>query len=72
MTAPRRRLLRPAATSTAEAQAQRETARLLARLEVERIAMARWTRRLKRSFHAFEKQHARLARLEKRLTQLAR
>lgn len=71
MTTPRRRLLRPT-TTAAQAQSQRETARLLARLEVERSSLARWTRRLKRSFHAFEKQHARLARLEKRLVQLAR
>ena len=72
MTQPRRRILRrPVSEASDQARSKREVSRLLVRLETERVALARWTSRLKRAFHAFERQHARITRLEKRLTREA-
>ena len=73
MSQPRRRILRsPAIEATTSADERREIARLRARLEQERITLARWTTRLKRTFHAYEKQLACVARLEKRLARSTR
>jgi hypothetical protein len=38
----------------------------------ERDKLARWTSRLKRAFHAFERQQATIKRLEQRLAKLGR
>jgi len=38
-------------------------------LASERAALARWLTRLKRAFHAVEKQQARISRIERRLNQ---
>jgi hypothetical protein len=39
-------------------------------LEKERVALARWTARLKFAFHAFERSQKKVARLEKQLHQM--
>jgi len=41
--------------------------KLRARLEREQTALARWMTRLKRSFHAFERQQGLVARIERQL-----
>jgi hypothetical protein len=71
MTAPRRRIVRPApAEPTPDPQRQRRAQRLRAKLDQERAGLARWLGRLRRAFHAFEKSQAAVARLERQLTQL--
>ena len=68
MTAPRRRIVRPAATSRPRpAQCQPPLHRLGTRLERERTALARWQKRLWRAFNAVEKIQKSIARLERRL-----
>ena len=71
MTAPRRRLVRPLANSS-PTQPQRPQAlqRARARLEQARNALARWMTRLKRSFHAVDKQQRAVARLERQIRTL--
>ena len=69
MTQPRRKLLRPQVNAPLPTgRRRREVDRLRSRLQKERTALVRWTSRLKRAFHAFERQHDRITRLEKRLT----
>ena len=68
MTAPRRRLVRPAPAPTAPPlQRQRQVQRWRARLEVERAALARWQKRLRRAFNAVEKHGRNIARLERQI-----
>ena len=69
MSAPRRRLVRPA-TAPPDPQCQRRSKRLREGLERERAALARWVARLKRAFHATEKSQRRIAQIERRLTKL--
>jgi hypothetical protein len=69
VSAPRRRLVRPA-TAPPDPQRQRRLRRLRDGLERERAALARWMARLKRAFHATEKSQQRIARIERRLTKL--
>jgi hypothetical protein len=68
MTASRRRLVRTAAT--AHAQPDRRLAKLRARLEAERAALARWMTKLRRAFHAVERSQRRLASLERQMARL--
>ncbi len=69
MTAPRRRILRPLPKPVND---PRQTQRLQAwrsKLESERKSFDRWLTRLKRAFHAVEKQQRRISRLERLITQ---
>jgi hypothetical protein len=68
MTAPRRRLVRPAAPAAPSPEHQRRAQRLRDSLERERAALARWMTRLKRAFHTVIKSQQRIARLERQLT----
>jgi hypothetical protein len=72
MSAPRRRIVRPAPTTSPAPgpQRQRQLQRLCARLERERAGQTRWLARLKRAFHAFEKSLARVAGLERKIARL--
>jgi hypothetical protein len=70
MTAPRRRLIRPASPNTPSPEQQRRPQRLRASLERERATLARWMARLKRTFHVAERQQQRTARLERQITKL--
>jgi hypothetical protein len=69
MTLPRRRLVRPATPAPLVNGRRAATVhKLRDRLTQERIALARWMTRLKRSFHAVERAQVRVARLERQLT----
>jgi hypothetical protein len=66
MTTLRRCLVRPTPPARpADPQQQRLLQRRRAALAKERSALARWTRRLKLAFQAFERCHREVARLEK-------
>jgi hypothetical protein len=71
MTAPRHPIvrLRPVIPFQ-EVQQQRRIRKLRDRLVSERAALARWMSRLRRAFHAMERLHATIARVEKALTHL--
>lgn len=72
MTAPRRRVLRSsAAEQTSDRQRQQTREKYLAKLAKEQQAFHRWLTRLKRAFHALEKQERKVARLEKTLARLS-
>lgn len=64
MNVPRRRIIRPDRPPSAVSPMLRL---LRERLEKEQTLLARWMTRLKRAFHAMEKQQRRVARLEKSL-----
>ncbi len=69
MVVPRRRLLRPAIpTSPSSVLPPEHIAKLRKRLANERGRLARWMTRLKRAFHAMERQQRRVVNLERRLT----
>jgi hypothetical protein len=71
MATPRRQILRPPASPPVHSAASsRQINRLVAQLDAERATLARWTSRLKRAFHAFERQQARIKRLEQRLARV--
>lgn len=67
MTTPRRRIIRPANNQQRHFQ---QLQRLRARLQHERAAHARWQKRLRRAFHAVERLHAKIGRMERQLTRL--
>ena len=69
MTTARRRVLRSAPPTVTDARQQQRLARVREQLASERAALARWLTRLKRAFHAVEKQQARISRIERRLNQ---
>jgi hypothetical protein len=64
VTAPRRRIIRPAAPATPSPERQRRLEKLRARLGRERAALARWMARLRRAFRACEKSQRAIARAE--------
>lgn len=66
-TATRRRVLRPAATPLADHRLQIQLQRKRSQLEKERATFNRWLRRVRRAFHAVEKQQAKIARIERQL-----
>ena len=66
MSAPRRRLVRPA-TAPPDPQRQRRLRKLREGLERERAALARWMARLKRAFHRVEQLQRTVARLDRRI-----
>jgi hypothetical protein len=70
MTAPRRRIVRPPAAAPApDPNRSRRLLRLRARLDKERAALARWTVRMRRTFHAVEKLQRSVARAERAIAQ---
>ncbi len=67
----RRRVLRPQrAAYPIDPRTQQSIAKCRAQLEREQILLNRWMSRLRRAFHALEKQQQRTARLQRRLAQL--
>jgi len=64
MITPRRRVIRPAITST---PSLRRLPQLRTRLEREQQLLGRWMSRLKRAFHSFEKYQSRVTRLEREI-----
>ncbi|HEY0983001.1 hypothetical protein [Schlesneria sp.] len=69
-TTPRRRVIRsPQATTDATAR-QRKFAVRRIRLLAEQQNLSRWMSRLKRAFHAVEKQQLKISRLEREITRL--
>jgi hypothetical protein len=74
MSTVRRRILRsdllvPPA-SVLEQRRRRAHEKLNSQLERDRAALARWMTRLKRAFHAVERGQFRVARFERKLTEL--
>jgi len=69
MTTARRRVLRPTSPAVTDTRHQPRLVRVREQLAAERAALARWMTRLKRAFHAVEKQQVRIGRLERRLSQ---
>ena len=71
MSAPRRRLVRPALVrAPAPPQPDPRLQKLRSRLEAERAALARWMAKLRRAFHAVEKAQRKGAYLERQITRL--
>jgi exonuclease VII small subunit len=71
MSAPRRRIIRPpVAPPVAPAQPLRQLAKLRARLEKERVALARWQTRFRRAFHAIDRLQRAVSRIEQRIARL--
>ena len=66
-TTPRRRLLRPTRESPDDSARQRSTHKKRVRLHDEQQSLLRWMSRLKRAFHAVEKQQRIITRLERDL-----
>lgn len=69
-TVPRRRVLRPVRPSADDTQRQQKLAAKREQLHKEQQNLARWMSRLKRAFHAVEKQQRRVTRLERQLEDL--
>ena len=71
MTVPRRRVLRPRpAPVSIDPRRQQQMHKRREQLAKERSALDRWMARLRRAFHAVEKQQARITRLERVLAKL--
>jgi len=70
MSVPRRRILRPIPPPSENGRRQHLLASRRARLDVEQQNLARWMSRLKRAFHAVEKNQARVCRLEHEIARL--
>jgi len=71
MSAPRRRIIRPPTElPTVPAPSQRQLAKLRARLEKERAALARWQTQFRRAFHAIDKLQRTVSRIEQRIALL--
>jgi uncharacterized protein involved in exopolysaccharide biosynthesis len=66
----RRSIIRPAPISASDIQRQQRMQRLRSCLDKERTALTRWMARLKRSFHAVEKEQRKVAHLERQLARL--
>ena len=69
-TIPRRRVLRPPQSSTVDARRLRKLTRQRAQLASEQQSLVRWMTKLKRAFHAVEKQQKSIARLEREIARL--
>ena len=72
MTIPRRRVLRPVRPDVGDGVRERKLAARRVRLATEKQSLDRWMTRLKRAFHAVEKQQAKVARLERAVQQLTK
>jgi hypothetical protein len=71
MSIPRRRIIRPPSNGQAtEPLHQRQLQKLRERLERERVGLTRWQARLRRAFNAVQKHQRKVARLERKITQL--
>ena len=70
MTTPRRRVLRPVRPDVGDGLRERKLAARRVRLATEKQSLDRWMSRLKRAFHAVEKQQVKVARLERTIEQL--
>ena len=70
MSAPRRRLIRPAPNPVPTPDRSRLIQRLRDRLERERATLARWQTKMKRAFNAVTKFQKCIARIERQLTQM--
>ena len=71
-TTPRRRVLRPPRPAVEDPQRQQKLAAKRVQLHKEQQSLGRWMSRLKRAFHAVEKQQGRVARLERQIASLDR
>ncbi len=69
-TTPRRRVLRPTRESPDDSTRQRSLHKKRVRLQDEQQSLLRWMSRLKRAFHAVEKQQRIISRLERDLARL--
>ena len=69
-TTPRRQVLRPTRATPDDSARQRSIHKKRARLHDEQQSLLRWMSRLKRAFHAVEKQQRIITRLERDLTRL--
>lgn len=67
MSTPRRRVIRPAASTKTVAP---RLSRFRGKLDRERRSLQRWLLRLKRSFHSFEKYQLRVSRFEREIHSL--
>jgi hypothetical protein len=70
MNQPRRRLLRPSRTLADNAPRQIKLLARRSKLEAGQECLTRWMSRLKRAFHAVEKQQQKVTRLEREITRL--
>ena len=70
MTTPRWRVLRPISHDAGDSVRERQLAARRVRLAAEKQSLDRWMTRLKRAFHAVEKQQTKVARLERAIEQL--
>ena len=66
----RRRILRSANGSPDNQRQAQRLRKLRERLVLEREALARWMKRLRRAFNAAEKRQRTIARIEKEMTKL--
>lgn len=66
----RRRVLRPPRNATDQARRQRNLSARRAQLEKDQQCLARWMTKLRRAFHAVEKQQRKVARLEREIAKL--
>ena len=70
-TTPRRRLIRPdPPLAPAPPQIDRQVQKLRTRLDKERLALARWLKKLKRACTAVQKLQQTIRRVERSITQL--
>ena len=72
MTTPRRRVLRPIIHDAGDSVRERKLVARRVRLATEKQCLDRWMSRLKRAFHAVEKQQTKVARLERAIEQLTK
>lgn len=72
MTTPRRRVLRPVRPEAGDGVRERKLAARRVRLAAEKQSLDRWMSRLKRAFHAVEKQQAKIARMERAIEQMTK
>ena len=69
-TTPRRRVIRPPRPATDDTLRQRKVAVRRTRLQTEQQSLTRWMVRLRRAFHAVEKQQKTVSRLEREIDRL--
>jgi hypothetical protein len=70
MSLPRRRTLRPTRSAVDDTQRQAKLLDRRSRLRTEPLNLTRWMKRLRRAFHAVEKNRARVCRLERQIARL--
>jgi hypothetical protein len=70
MSQTRRRILRPSRAIADDGPRHTQLLARRSRLEAEQQSLGRWMSRLKRAFHAVEKQQQKVARLEREISRL--